>query len=198
MKKVVFLDLDGVLADFDGAVANPVWDPPEMFVPGFFRNLKVMPGAHEAVSKLLANPGLDVYIGSKPSTKNFWSSIEKYEWVSEHFPKLLRRIVLVCDKSLLRGDVLVDDDKERWGHKFKGTFIHFDRKNPQWSWNEVVKQLEELCKHISLSQQVENLSKECIFLREEVKRYEELNNIQYGQWQLQNLEIAALKEQLEN
>ncbi len=143
MKKIVFLDLDGVLADFDGAIVNHIDDPPEMFVPGFFRNLAVHDGAKEAVATLLANENLDIYIGSKMTSKATNCATEKMEWIREHFPALLKRMVLVCDKSLLRGDVLVDDDFERWAHKFQGQFIHFDRQNPRQSWESAVK---ELCK----------------------------------------------------
>src|ERR1700688_4792917 len=143
-KKVVFLDMDGVMADFEGAVSNIIPDPPEMFVPGFFRNLKVMPGAHFAVAQILKMSHLEVYIGSKPTTGNLHSSIEKYQWVAVNFPMLLKKIVLVCNKALLRGDVLVDDDKDRWEKKFVGTFIHFDKNNQEASWKHVVKQLSEL------------------------------------------------------
>lgn len=143
MKRIVFLDMDGVLADFDGAIINKVWDPPEMFVPGFFRNLAVHDGAKEAVAALLANENLEIYIGSKMTSKALNCATEKMEWIAEHFPALLRQMCLVCDKKLLRGDVLVDDDMERWGQSFDGQFIHFDRNNPRQSWEAVVK---ELCK----------------------------------------------------
>jgi 5'(3')-deoxyribonucleotidase len=141
--KIVFLDMDGVLADFDGAIPpGSGWDPPEMFVVGFFRNLKVMPGAKQSVAKLLENPDLEVYIGSKPTTKNLHSFTEKAEWIEEHFPALLKSMVLVCDKKLLHGDILIDDDLERWSPVFDGQFIHFDRHNPEQSWGKIV---EELC-----------------------------------------------------
>src|ERR1700677_2452770 len=143
MKKTVFLDMDGVLADFDGALINHIEDPPEMFVPGFFRNLTVMEGAKEGVRILLSNPNLDIYIGSKMTSKATNCATEKMEWIREHFPELLRRMVLVCAKSLLRGHVLVDDDAPRWKKKFKGKFIHFDKHNPADAWRAVV---EELCK----------------------------------------------------
>jgi hypothetical protein len=143
---IVFLDMDGVLADFDGALPpdqrrkNGVdrWDPPAMFEPGFFRGLPVMPGAKEAVSALMASPNIQLYIGSKPTTKALTCPTEKYQWIGEHFPDLLRRMCLVSDKSLLRGDFLVDDDKDRWAGVFVGTFIHFDREHPRHSWAGVV------------------------------------------------------------
>lgn len=143
--KVVFLDMDGVLANFDEKIApNSGWDPPEMFVPGFFRNLNPMPGSKSAVARLLENPALDIYIGSKPSTKATNSATEKLDWVAEHFPPLLKRVVLVCDKALLRGDVLVDDDLGRWGGKFQGLFIHFDRHHPEQAWRDAVVNLSTL------------------------------------------------------
>lgn len=135
--------MDGVLANFDAAIKNHIPDPPEMFVPGFFRNLAVHDGAKKAVAALLANKNLDIYIGSKATSEAPNCATEKFEWIAEHFPALKKRIVLVCDKKLLRGDVLVDDDIKRWGHKFVGQFIHFDRWHPKESWEAVVK---ELCK----------------------------------------------------
>lgn len=135
--------MDGVLADFDAAIVNHIPDPPEMFVPGFFRNLAVMDGAKKAVASLLADKNLEIYIGSKMTSKAPNCATEKMEWIAEHFPGLKKHMVLVCDKKLLRGDVLVDDDIKRWGQKFHGQFIHFDRWNPKESWEAVVK---ELCK----------------------------------------------------
>lgn len=142
MKKILFLDMDGVLADFDGAITSGVeWDPPEMFEPGFFRNLKVMPGALEAVTKIMEDGRYKVYIGSKPTSKNTLCATEKMDWIAEHFPKLLSKMVLVCDKSLLRGDILIDDDLKRWGHVFVGNFIHFDRFNAESSWQKISEML---------------------------------------------------------
>lgn len=135
--------MDGVLADFDAAIKNHIDDPPEMFVPGFFRSLAVMEGAKEAVKALLANKNLDIYIGSKVTSKVPTCATEKMQWIAFHFPELKRRMCLICDKGLLRGDVLIDDDIKRWGQKFHGQFIHFDTKHPKKSWKAIVK---ELCK----------------------------------------------------
>lgn len=135
--------MDGVLADFDGAITSGVEvDPPEMFVAGFFRNLSVTDGAKEAVSKIIADPRYDVYIGSKPTSDNTLCATEKMDWIIEHFPALKKRIVLVCDKRLLRGDFLIDDDLERWGTKFVGQFVHFNRFNHKQSWLETLRILD--------------------------------------------------------
>lgn len=138
MPKIVFVDLDGVLANFDGAITSGILqDPPEMFEPGFFRNLEILDGAKEAINELLANKNLEIYVGSKMTSKVTTCASEKMEWVKEHFPGLLRNMVLCCDKKLLRGDFLIDDDVERWGHKFKGAFIHFDRTKPKQEWQRI-------------------------------------------------------------
>lgn len=135
--------MDGVLADFDGAITSGVeQDPPEMFELGFFRNLKVMEGSKEAIAQILANPNFEVYIGSKMTSKATNCASEKMEWIKEHFPALLKRMVLVCDKKLLRGHILIDDDLERWGNAFDGWFIHFKRDTPKQSWENVVQFLK--------------------------------------------------------
>jgi 5'-nucleotidase len=139
-KKILYLDMDGVLADFDGAVTAHIHNPPEMFLPGFFRNLKVMPGAKEGVKALLDNPKLKAYIGTKHTTKTDYSPSEKVGWVREHFPELIRRMCIVTDKNLLRGDYLIDDDL-RW-KDFQGEFIHFDKTKPEEEWKRIVEYLK--------------------------------------------------------
>jgi len=139
-KIIVGIDMDGVLANFDKGVGRPghEQDPPEMFVPGFFRNLEVMPGAREAITELLKNENLKLYICSKPTTKALNCASEKYEWINEHFPELLKRMNLMADKELFAGDYLIDDDYHRWGRKFSGYFIHFDLNQPEQSWQNIL------------------------------------------------------------
>jgi 5'(3')-deoxyribonucleotidase len=139
--KIVYLDMDGPLADFDKAIGeerNENGDPPEMFKKGFFRNLEVTPYAKMGVSLLLDCEDIDLYIASKPSTKNLYSATEKYEWIDEHFPELLKKVFLTCDKGKLIGDYLIDDDADRWKRKFKGEFIQFYPAAPLTSWYNIV------------------------------------------------------------
>lgn len=154
-KKILFIDMDGVLADFDGYIGKlrgkpyireKGVHPPEMWSPGFYTNIPVMDGAREAVDELLHIDTLDIYIGTKSSTKPttgnapymFCCPSEKYDWVQAHFPELLRKIVIACDKGLLRGDYLIDDT-DRWINKFQGTYIKFDADTPsREEWEKIV------------------------------------------------------------
>lgn len=139
-KKIVYIDMDGVLADFRKGVGRKDYDfdPPEMFELGFFRKLEPMPGAKEAVAKLLAMDHIRLYILSKPTTKALNCASEKFEWINEHFPELLKRVFLACDKSHLIGDFLIDDDADRWRKTFRGQFLHFNEHASEASWETIV------------------------------------------------------------
>jgi 5'(3')-deoxyribonucleotidase len=142
-KVVLLLDMDGVLADFEGSLREVVHDPPEMFQKDFFLNLQVKPGAKEFVEWAMAQPSLEVYIASKPLTwKVFYSATEKMEWVNKNLPSLNGRVNLVCNKGLLLGDILVDDDDEAWKGKFMGEFFHFDKANPAESFKKLKEHLQ--------------------------------------------------------
>ncbi len=143
-KKIVFIDMDGVIADFDKAAPHREdIDPPEMYIPNFYINLEVMPGADEGIATLLSLPKLDVYIGTKGSTGALYNFTEKAQWISMYFPRLLKKLNIVCDKSLLRGDFLIDDMPSLWKHKFQGEFITFDKNNPEKSWKEIAQYFKD-------------------------------------------------------
>lgn len=75
--------------------------------PGFFKDLPVIDGAKEVLAEL--NDRHEVYIAS--AAMEFKHSLyEKYEWLDEHFPFIhWKRRILCGDKSVLKGDVLIDD-----------------------------------------------------------------------------------------
>jgi 5'-nucleotidase len=60
--------------------------------------------------------GHDVRICTAPLTAFTHCVTEKYQWVQDHLgPHWVRRIVLTKDKTLVRGDVLMDDKPEVTG-----------------------------------------------------------------------------------
>ena len=133
MKKVIFIDMDGTIVDFHGAIDRDIVHGelvPESLEKGFYRNLKPIEGAIEAVKKLCEH--FDVYIASKPKKENPHCLEEKMEWIREYLPELKKKVFFTPNKCLLAGDVLIDDDL-RW-KDFKGNFIHFDSFNPNWSY----------------------------------------------------------------
>lgn len=141
--KTVYIDMDGVLANFTKGIGRDFTgrNPPEMFKKGFFLNLEPMPFAKDAVKELLSYKGLDVYIATKPTTRNLYCATEKYKWIKKHFPDLLLKMFLTCDKGHLNGDFLIDDEPQTWGDKFKGEFLVFNEHDPEKSWDAIIKYL---------------------------------------------------------
>lgn len=160
MKRVIFLDFDGVLADFDGRCmelfnepfsaledrfgSEGAWDLLFEVDPQFFRNLKPMADAHElyeGVLKTVESLGLAVYgLSGCPSLHFEKSAHQKREWAKEHFPDLLVNTCLSKDKSkwMIAGDVIIDDfDKHRhlWVNRGGHWILH---ENAQKSIEELV------------------------------------------------------------
>lgn len=160
MKHYIYVDQDGPLADFDSAVNNNVrgiWqdDPPEMFEKGFFRNLPVTRGAKDSIAELLSMQNVELYVLSKPTVKRpsdvgeFFCPSEKYEWLHEHFPELVSRTFLACDKGHIKAPsdatrfTLIDDYKEKWEPLFQGEFLHFDVRNDEMSWKSIMELIRQ-------------------------------------------------------
>lgn len=149
MRYVVYLDMDGVLANFSDGAGLPrgslTCNPPAMFRPNFFANLAPMEGAKEAVAELMSIPSLDLYIASKHSISNIASASEKLGWIKKHFPILLDKVFLTCDKTHLNGQYLIDDNKEDWKN-FPGELLWFDERDSIKSWKNIVTYLKEQVK----------------------------------------------------
>ena len=77
--------------------------------PGFFRNLPPIDGALDALQAMLAR-GHDVRICTSPLTLYQNCVGEKYEWVDRHLgAEWVARMVVTKDKTLVHGDILIDD-----------------------------------------------------------------------------------------
>lgn len=77
--------------------------------PGFFSGLPPISGAIEGVKTLLAQ-GHDVRICTSPLNQWRHCVAEKYEWVERHLgTDFVNRMIVTKDKTVVHGDVLVDD-----------------------------------------------------------------------------------------
>jgi len=127
-KKKLFIDMDGVLASFKGAIDSGKTEDQI----GFYENLEPIPEAIETVKKL--GEKYDMFILSTPSWSkpHCWS--EKRLWVAKHFGDLFRKkVILAHRKDLIRGDILIDDHTWNGAKDFQGEFIHFGtEKYPDW------------------------------------------------------------------
>lgn len=136
---IIYVDMDGVLCDFDGAFARDKKRNPEapypQSVPGFYRNLTPLIGAVQAMASFLENPNIDPYILTAPSIYNPLCYTEKRLWTEDHLGfDWVKRLIICPDKSLLKGDMLIDDHVSGRGQdKFEGRLIHFGSPGfPNW------------------------------------------------------------------
>lgn len=122
----IFIDLDGVVVDFEKfRIISGLTGEEIKKLPGAYLDMDPIPGAIEAVQSLIGM-GHEVWLATKPPTGIPQAYADKVAWVLRHLPELKRRIILTHDKSLLRGDVLVDDRPHKANaDKFEGLLIIF-------------------------------------------------------------------------
>ncbi len=113
---------------------------------GFFRDFEVMPGAQSAIEAL--SKKYEIYIVS--AAMEFPNSLlEKYEWMQEHFPAISWRNIVLCgDKSLIKGEIMIDDHEKNLvtfsGQKILFTAMHnhhiegYTRLNNWGEWEAMV------------------------------------------------------------
>jgi 5'(3')-deoxyribonucleotidase len=143
----IFIDMDGVLADFQNSkyftkIDKVMRKPPRMYESGFFENLEVLPGARWGVRVLLKNPKLRLHILTKPVTNSHLCYSEKAAWIAKHFPELLDSIIIAHDKQFCAGPgrVLIDDYAQDWKASWEaagGTFWHFQSDSSRNQWIEI-------------------------------------------------------------
>jgi 5'-nucleotidase len=187
---LILLDMDGVLTDFERGFFEswrtlfPEHSPiaPEMrrlhglvdeYPPqhsakvrqvyiacGFFRNLQPMPGAIDGVRQIVAL-GHDIRICTAPLTDYTYCVPEKYEWIDRYLGrKMVQRMILTKDKTLVRGDILVDDKPEvtgacepEWEHVLYDQPFnrHLPARRMTWrTWQQVLVQPELTADSVTL------------------------------------------------
>jgi 5'-nucleotidase len=138
-KKILYLDMDGVLVDFEsGLVRVPAevrseYEGRADRIPGVFSLMDPMPGALEAYAELC---GLfETFILSTAPWENPSAWTDKLLWAKTYLGDLCtKRLILTHRKDLNRGDFLVDDRPHRGrAQEFQGELVHFGSERfPDW------------------------------------------------------------------
>lgn len=137
MKKILYIDIDGVLANIAKSYNAYKEKYPEQPYPqsqyGFFMEMEPITHAIESVEFLAQY--FDVWFLTAPSFKNPMCYTEKAYWIKKHFGEaMLEKLIICSNKSLCHGDYLIDDHNYGRGQdKFTGELIHFGtNKFPNW------------------------------------------------------------------
>lgn len=143
----VYVDMDGVLADFIAACTACGKSPSEAkHQAGLYRQLPIIAGAREGVLALIKQGWL-VFVLSKIPDSNPHAASEKILWLREFFPEFSERIILSPDKGAVGSarDFLIDDFPE-WAnaHNFPGTVLHFGERGAHPDWASIVAHLSTL------------------------------------------------------
>ncbi|QTV06533.1 5' nucleotidase, NT5C type [Faecalibacter bovis] len=139
-KKVVYIDLDGVIVDLIGelnhelSTSTKVYEDPTDLIDDsetIFLNAKPIPHALESINELEKH--YDVYILSTAPWHNIHSWSQKRIWVEKYLPSMYKKLILTHHKEQLIGDYLIDDRTKNGAGEFKGEHIHiFTDQFPTW------------------------------------------------------------------
>jgi len=146
-KKIVYIDMDGVLVNFETGIARLSKSVRDEYqgrldeVPGIFSMMEPMPNAVEAFYELA---GLfDAYILSTAPWQNPSAWRDKLLWVKKHIGETAhKRLILTHHKNLNSGDYLIDDRMKNGVERFEGEHLWFGSEEFP-DWQAVLKYLKE-------------------------------------------------------
>ena len=141
-KKVVYVDMDNVLVDFQSGIDSLSDEERGAYkdnidnVPGIFSKMQPLNGAIEGYKKLTEH--FDVYILSTAPWNNPSAWSDKLLWVQKHLGDIAyKRLILSSNKNLNAGDYLIDDRTANGASDFKGEHIHFLTEKFK-NWDDVL------------------------------------------------------------
>ncbi len=138
MKKILYIDMDNVLVDFQSAFIKIPKDILAEYesrldeVPDIFSQMEPLDGAIDAYAQLAEV--FDTYILSTSPWENPSAWSDKLIWVKKHIGNhAYKRLILSHHKNLNYEHFLVDDRLKNGADKFQGEHLHFGTpKFPDW------------------------------------------------------------------
>lgn len=141
-KKIIYVDLDGVIVDLLGFI-DKEYTKEYIDQIGYgniidrdarpFYKAKPIVGAIDAINQLQASKKYEVYLLSTAPWANEESWKAKRVWVDDHLGHVMnRRLILSHNKNLLKGDYLIDDRPNNGADKFEGELIKFGETYKDW------------------------------------------------------------------
>ena len=153
-KKILYVDMDGVTADFMKFIYNlhpdlesydedkrqeVIEEIMEVTHTRMFGELDPMEGAVDAIKELMKY--FEVYFLSTPHWDCPHSFMDKRIWVHNHFGEdIEKRLILTHRKDLAYGDFLIDDRTANGAGEFRGELILFGEDKPVFKNWDIVKE----------------------------------------------------------
>lgn len=144
-KKILYLDMDNVLVDFQSGIDKLSAKNKEIYrdrydeVPNIFSLMKPLNGALEAIHIL--QDKYDIYILSTAPWNNPSAWSDKMIWIKKYLGDICyKKLILTHHKNLNQGDILIDDRKKNGAGEFEGELLLFG-SDIYPNWHTVVEYL---------------------------------------------------------